>query len=77
MGQQVSLEIASFFTRVAALVALERPFSRMFPHVNLQISSFCAGVLALSTFVGLNCILQRFFHFQKLLPFDIQLKNVW
>ena len=61
MGQQVSLETNSLCAREATLIALERLFSRMFPHVPLEISSSCARVLALVATVGLNCILQRFF----------------
>ena len=61
MSQQVSPEASSLCARVAALIALERLFSRMFPHVLLEITNSCAGVLALVATVALNCILQRFF----------------
>ena len=47
--------------REATLIAIERLFSRMFPHVPLEVSSVFAGILALVAIVGLNCILQRFF----------------
>ena len=55
------LEVGSLCASVVTLIALERLFSRMFPHVLLEITNSCAGVLALVATVALNCILQRFF----------------
>ena len=66
------LEEVSSSARVATLVALERLFSRMFPHVLLEISSSCARVLALVATVGQNCILQRLVPFL----FPIRMKVV-
>ena len=54
------LEITRLCARESALIALERLFSRMFPHVPLEISSFCARVPALVATVGLNGFLQGF-----------------
>ena len=54
------LEVARHSAREATLVALERLFSRMFPHVLLEMRSVCARVLALVATVGLNGFLQGF-----------------
>ena len=61
MSQQVSPEATGGSARVATLIALERFFSRMFPHVLIETISSCARVLALVATVGLSCFVQRFF----------------
>ena len=79
MSQQVFFEATSLRARIATLIALERLFSGMFPHVILEICSYCARVLALVATVGLSFILRIFFwnfwhfgwwHFKRLIGLD-------
>ena len=50
MREKVALELASFFTGMIALCALESFLTRMREHVLFEIATLLAGIVALCTF---------------------------